>query len=363
MLLEIGPARTGKAYLTQEIDMSLSSNTRLSRVCAAKYDWTCGLLLAAVASNVFAQNQPTPPPTTTVIAAAPINIYFGPRFQKDRITVYKYTAENSSVQTQNIEKTTESTHTECIMRFEVTEVYEDGSADIAMTYDRIFTSGHPFFGRDYVFDSTLELQDADTEALVIDAFNRLAASVIKFHANAKGEIDPTTMVGSEDACAVMSDLPSIQDRVDEFTSTGLANLFECIWRVGVEPYPHDGTKPWKDVHVAPASESGTMTITSDHCLKSHTETHAVVETQLSMRLDFEPTDEDMLDVPKVLESRFNLVKGAQRHVWDRENSEVINQRTEVEYTWNVVYGQLPDVDTTRTQDHRHVISRLERMKQ
>jgi len=342
--------------------MSFSSNTTSSHWTATMCGWVCGLTLAAAAPRpVCAQDHPAPPPSTAATSDEPMMIYFGPKFQKDRVTVYKFMADNSSVQTQNNEDMLDSTYTESIMRFTVNEVYPDGSADMTMTYDRIFTQGHAFFGGDYVFDSTLEQQDAQTDARIVDAFRKLAASTVKFHSDAKGDIDPASVVGTEDACAAMTDLTAIQARIGEFTSVGLADLFKSTWRVGNDVYTRDVTKPWQDVEKSPVEGMGTWTFTSDYQMLDQDPQRVVLGMKMLMELEFQPPDVEIEGMLKILDTKFDMLKGDWRYIWDRENSELKERSGELEFTWLILQEGIFENETVRTVQHQHVISSLTRI--
>ena len=339
--------------------MSFSSKMLSSRWTAATCAWACGLISAAnIATTACAQDDKAAPPATVAPA---IEINFGPKFQKDRVVVYKFQADNSSVNTQNNEDMTDSTYTESIMRFTVNEVHEDGSADLTMTYDRIFTQGHAFFGGDYIFDSTLEQQDAETDARIIDAFKKLAASTVKFRADAKGDVDPATVVGSEEACAAMTDLTAIQARVGEFSSVGLADLFESAWRVGSEAYSRDVTKPWQDVEKSVAEGMGTWTFTSDYQMLDLTPEQVVLGMKMLMDLEFQPPEEDIEGMLKILDTKFETLKGDWRYIWDRENSELKERSGELEFTWLILQQGIFENETVRILQHQHVTSSLTRI--
>lgn len=342
--------------------MSFSSNKTMSRWSATRCGWVCGLTLAAALPLMAcAQDQPTAPPTTATTSDEPMVVNFGPKYQKDRVVVYKFMADNSSIQTQNNEDMLDSTYTESIMRFTVNEVFEDGSADMTMTYDRIFTQGHAFFGGDYVFDSTLEEQDAETDARVIDAFKKLAASTVKFRADAKGDIDPLTVVGTEEACAAMTNLTPIQGRIGEFASVGLADLFESTWRVGNEGYSRDVTKPWKDVEKSPVEGMGTWTFTSDYQMLDQDAKQIVLGMKMLMELEFQPPDKEIEGMLKILDTKFDMLKGDWRYIWDRENNELKERSGELEFTWLILQEGIFEGESVRTVQHQHVVSSLTRI--
>ena len=340
--------------------MSFSSNTTSSRRTAARRGWACGLILAATLSAAcFAQDEPAA--STAAPVAPAIEINFAPKFQKDRVVVYKFQADNSSVQTQNNEDMTDSTYTESIMRFTVNEVYEDGSADLTMTYDRLFTQGHAFFGGDYIFDSTQEQQDSETDARIIDALRQLSTSTVKFHADSKGDVDPASVVGTEAACQAMTGLTAIEGRIGEFTSVGLADLFECSWRVGNEAYPRDITKPWQDVEKSPVEGMGTWTFTSDYQMLDQDPKQVVLGMKMLMELEFQPPDVAIEGMLKILDTKFDMLKGDWRYVWDRENSELVSRSGELEFTWLILQEGIFENETVRTVQHQHVISSLTRI--
>lgn len=324
--------------------------------------WVCGLTLVALMPMIAcAQDKPATPPSTTAASTPAINVYFGPKYQKDRVTVYKFMADNSSVQTQNDEDMLDSTYTESIMRFTVNEVYEDGSADMTMTYDRIFTQGHAFFGGDYIFDSTLEQQDPETDSRIINALTLLANSTVKFHADPKGEVDPATVVGTEEACNAMTDLTAIQGRVGEFTSVGLADLFESTWKVGNDCYTRDITKPWQDVEKSPVEGMGTWTFTNDYQMLDQDPKRVVMGMKMLMELEFQPPDEAIDGMLKILDTKFDMLKGDWRYVWDRENSELKERAGELEFTWLILQEGIFENENVRMIQHQHVISSLTRI--
>ncbi|MCC6908185.1 MAG: hypothetical protein IT430_09615 [Phycisphaerales bacterium] len=344
--------------------MSLLSIDHSSRRKAFRRGWTCGLILTAgLATVACGQDHPAPPAATAAgDSAASSDVYFGPKFKKDRVVVYEFRAENMSVQTQNDLDMIDSNFVNSVMRFTVNDVNEDGSADLTMTYDRIFTSGEAYFGGSYVFDSTQEAQDPDTDAKIIDALRQLANSTVKFHADAHGNVDPASVTGTEDACAAMDEIVALKGRVGEFNSNGLAELFESTWRVGNETYSRNVTQPWQDVQKTPVEGLGTWTFTSDYQLLDQTPEEIVLGMKMVMDLEFQPPDVQIEGMLKVLETKFDMLRGDFRYRWDPVNNELVERSGELEFRWLIVQEGIFEGETVRTDQHQHVKSSMTRIE-
>ncbi len=343
--------------------MSLHMTENSSRWTAINRGWLFGLTLAAaITTTAVAQDKPAGPATTATTTAAEENVFFGPKFKKDHVVVYQFLADNMSVQTQNDLDMVDSTFTESIMRFTITDVHEDGSADLTMTYDRIFTSGDVYFGGKYVFDSTQETQDEETDAKVIDALRKLVNSTVRFHADAQGNVDPASVTGTEAACEAMEQLTPLQGRVGEFNSQGLAELFESTWRVGNETYTRDINKPWQDVQKTPVEGLGEWTFTSDYQTLDKSAQQVVLGMKMVMALEFQPPEEMIDGMLKILETKFNMLKGDFRYVWDRENNELLERSGELEFRWLIVQEGLFEGETVRTDQHQNVKSSMKRIE-
>ncbi len=288
-------------------------------------------------------------------------VYFGPRFRKDRVTVYRFRADNMSVQTQAGQSVVDANYTESIMRFTVSDVHEDGSADLMMTYDRLITSGESAFGGTYAFDSTQESADPETDAKIVDVLRKLTNSTVKFRADALGNVDPESVVGTQDACEVMQELMALQARVAEFNSAGLAKLFESTWRVADETYTRDIGKPWQDVKTTPVEGLGYWTFTSNYQTLDRDPRHIVLGVKLVMSLEFQPPEEFIPGMLKVLETEFEMIKGDFRYVWDRENFELVERTGELEFNWRIMQEGLFQDEVVRTDQHQHVTTSLQRI--
>lgn len=321
---------------------------------------SCALAGSAAACAQAAQDpQPAPAP------AAPVadEVYFGPKFQKDRVVKYLFRADNMSTQQAAGQEIVDRSYTEYVMRFTVTNVHEDGSADFTMTYDRFYTEGgSSFFGGDYTFDSTTEAPDPDTDAKVTAALKRLAASTITFTADANGNIDPQTVKGSEAAVALMEEIQAIQGRAAEYKPEGLGELFASTWRVGNETYTRDVTNPWQDTNSNKAEGIGTWTFTSDYQLLQRSEDRVVLGMKMVIDLKFEPPEEEIEGMLKVLETKFDMIKGDWRYIWDPKRSELVERVGELEFNWLMIQEPIFEGDKpVRTNHHQRVRTSVTRL--
>lgn len=341
--------------------MSFHTTEKPTRWARMTRRWVCSAFIAGAVAACTATAQDNPASTTTAAANPAIEVYFGPKFKQDHVVVYEFQAENISVQTQSDMDMIDSTYTESVMRFTVNKVHEDGSADLTMTYDRIFTQGEAYFGGTYLFDSTAEQADAETDARITTVLKRLANATVTFHADAQGNVDPATVQGTADIVESMKDLTALAGRMGEFNAEGLAELFESTWRVGNETYTRDVTKPWTDVQKTPVEGLGTWTFTSDYQLLDQDPKEVVLGMKMVMQLEFQPPEETIEGMLKILETKFDMLKGDWRYVWDRENHELVQRSGEIEFKWLIVQEGLFEGDIVRTDQHQHVKSTIKRV--
>lgn len=304
-----------------------------------------------------------PKPAPDVIASPADEVYFGPKFQKDRVVKYLFRADNMSIQQAAGQEMVDRSYTEYVMRFTVTNVHEDGSADLTMTYDRFYTEGgSSFFGGNYTFDSTTEAPDPDTDANVTAALKRLASSTITFTADSKGNIDPQTVKGSEPAVALMEQIQAIQGRAGEYKPEGLGELFASTWRVGNETYSRDVSKPWQDKNSNKAEGIGTWTFTSDYQMLQRSEDRVVLGMKMVIDLQFEPPEEEIEGMLKVLETKFDMIKGDWRYIWDPKNNELVERVGELEFNWLMIQEPIFEGDKpVRTNHHQRVQTSVKRL--
>jgi len=323
----------------------------------------CSLLLLAPALGCDRASQdPAVPPVASASAAAD-EVYFGPKFEPDRVVTYLFRADNMSLQQAAGQQMIERSDTEYVMRFTVTQVGEDGSASLTMTYDRFYTEGESFFGGKYLFDSTQTAPDPETDAQITEALTKLAACTITFKSDAAGTVDPASVTGTEEAVAAMEALNPLQGRAGEYRAEQLAQLFSSTWRVGNSSYTRDINTPWQDVEKTPVHGLGTWTFTNDYQKLQRSEDRVVLGMKLVMELDFQPVmDETIEEQLKILETKFDMLKGDWRYTWDPRQQELIERVGEIEFKWLIVQEPIFEGDNpVRTEQHQHVKTIVKRL--
>lgn len=326
------------------------------------------LALASVLAVGAAAARPAlqdPSPQPAAVAAPEVDeVYFGPKFQPDRIVKYLFRADNMSVQEAAGQQMIDRSDTEYVMRFTVNKVHEDGSADLTMTYDRFYTEGQSLFGAKYLFDSTQETPDPETDPKVTEAWRKLVSSTITFKADAQGNVDPESVKGAEEAAAMMDELTPVQGRAGEYKPQGLAELFASTWRVANETYTRDINQPWTDVQKTPVPGMGTWTFTSDYQKIQRTEDRVVLGMKMMMELEFQPPDEPSDDMLKVLETKFDMIKGNWQYIWDPKQNELIERVGEIEFNWLLVQEPIFEGDKpVRTNQHQRVQTMVRRLEE
>ena len=144
-------------------------------------------------------------------------------------------------------------------------------------------------------------------------------------------------------------------------SESLPRWDESSWRVGNEAYSRDITKPWQDVEKSPVEGMGTWTFTSDYQMLDQDPKQVVLGMKMLMELEFQPPDVAIEGMLKILDTKFDMLKGDWRYVWDRENSELVSRSGELEFTWLILQEGIFENETVRTVQHQHVISSLTRI--
>lgn len=328
---------------------------------AVQWKFSAGIFAALLTSASMACVAPPPPSGGSAAdVSSDKQIYFGPDFEEGNVTLYRFMAENVSIQTQGDTTMTDTTYTEYVLRLTTDKVYEDGSADFTVTYDAFYTLGDIFFGGKYEYHSETGGGEG-TDARITAIWDDLADVTIKFHADPTGEVDPASVKGTENVVKAMGELTATSGRMGEYNGEGLAELYESMWRVGANSMKKTVDEEWTDVVRTPVPGMGTWIFTSDFQWLGATEERVNLAMRMKMELEFAAAENTPEDQLPILESKFETLKGDFRYVWDPQASQLKERRGELEFEWLIVQEGLFEDDIVRTVQHQHVKSSLTRI--
>ena len=311
----------------------------------------------SVADPAAAPSQPAA--ATTQPAGE--SIYFGPRFDPGKVSVYEFKAINNSSQRQGDMDMNNDTYTELVMRVAVNEVDAEGSASLSMTYDRVYMTGDSMLGGSFVYDSN-NPGAPETDRSVANALNKLKNSVFTFKVDKAGEVLVDTLTGFEEAEAAIKNVDTLRGRENEFNRTGLPDVFESMWRVGNTSTDRSVGEQWQEVQSTPVEGIGTWTFTSDFNVQSADSQKAVIGMAMTIDLEFKPPEEMIEGMLTVRRTEFETIVGNWRYEWDRTRSEVLSRQNELEFEWLIEQDALFEGEAlVRTVQHQHVQTTLKRI--
>lgn len=299
-----------------------------------------GLILLLASLGTGCAQQPP-------VASPSGDVYFGPRFQEGRVASYRFVSDSATTQTRAEQVRVRTSRSEAILRLTVSRVFEDGSADLTMTYDHLMASGN-FLGEAYHFDSKHNLPDPHTDAAITGGLRLLAESIVTCHADASGGIDPASVDGTAVACDAIRRIVSLEDLVTQYNSEGLADLFEDLWHVGREARVRDVAKPWRERGARQVDGIGYWRYAHEFSAVGQDSRHVVISMKVSMELDSSDAG-----------SAFKLNKGDFHYVWDRQRCELVQRTGVLDYDWDYwVEGEFPN---PHVHEHQEMATTLQRI--